>query len=171
MLSEEDLLHRIKEGDAHAFESLYELYKGPVANLLHRLCFDKQAVDDLMQEVFIRVWRGSQTFRGASKVSTWIFRIVYNVWAGESRKPRDKPAAVETAGGVDPADAALAGERARQVQEAIKSLSENDRVILLMSEYNGFSYQEISDILGIPLGTVKSRFFYALKHLRERLKK
>jgi len=170
MATDEELVLRIKNGDEHAFEQLYESYKGPIANLLYRLCFDRERVDDLMQEIFVRVWRGCQTFRGASKVSTFIFRIAYNHWISESRKPRGRTIDVRGIEGKDPSDVALGDERTRQVQEAIKQLPENDRVILVMSEYNGMTYEEIGEILGLPIGTIKSRMFYALQHLRDRLK-
>lgn len=170
MATDEELVLRIKNGDEHAFEQLYEAYKGPIANLLYRLCFDRERVDDLMQEIFVRVWRGCQTFRGASKVSTFIFRIAYNHWISESRKPRGRSVPLAGIEGKDPSDVALGHERMNQVQEAIKQLPENDRIILVMSEYNGLSYEEIGEILGLPVGTVKSRMFYALQHLRDRLK-
>jgi RNA polymerase sigma-70 factor (ECF subfamily) len=171
MATEEELVLRIKNGDMHAFESLYELYKRPVANLLYRLSYDREKVDDLMQEIFLRVWKGVQAFRGASKVSTYIFRIAYNVWINESRRPkRKRPAEAAKLDEPDPGEALLAKERVELVKEAIKELPENDRIILVMSEYNGMSYEEIGEILGIPLGTVKSRMFYALRHLREKLK-
>jgi RNA polymerase sigma-70 factor (ECF subfamily) len=171
MATEEELVLRIKNGDEHAFEQLYELYKRPIANLLYRLCFDRERVDDLMQEVFVRVWRGCHSFRGASKVSTFVFRIAYNVWITDSRKPKGRPMMdVGKITDKDPSEALLGDERTQQVQEAIKSLPENDKVILVMSEYNGMTYEEIGEILGLPLGTVKSRMFYALQHLREKLK-
>ncbi len=170
MATEEELILRIKNGDAHAFEQLYELYKGPIANLLYRLTFDRERVDDLMQEIFFRVWRGAQTFRGASKVSTFVFRVAYNVFLSDNRKKRPKPKEFEKITDQAPPDALIAEERIQQVQAAIKQLPENDRMILVLSEYNGLSYDEIVEVLGLPLGTVKSRMFYALQHLRERLK-
>jgi RNA polymerase sigma-70 factor (ECF subfamily) len=89
----------------------------------------------------------------------------------ESRKPKDKPSTdADKVSDADPSAVLLADERTKQVQAAIKELPENDRIILVMSEYNELAYEEISEILGLPIGTVKSRMFYALQHLREKLK-
>jgi RNA polymerase sigma-70 factor (ECF subfamily) len=171
MTSEDELVQRVKNGDRAAFDQLYELYKRPIANLLYRLCFDRELVNDLLQEVFVRFWRGLPGFRGGSKLLTFIYRIAYNVWINEQRHRRERtsPGAEKVAHG-DPAEAAFQSERLEAVKEAIKTLPPNERVILVMSEYNDLPYEQISEILGIPVGTVKSRMFYALQHLRERLK-
>jgi RNA polymerase sigma-70 factor (ECF subfamily) len=168
---EQELMRRVAGGDENAFARLYESYRVPVANLLYRLCFDKARVDDLLQEVFLRLWRAAPGFRGDARVSTYLFRIAYNVWMNDQRKKR--PVSVpdpEAAGTDDPAAQVARSERLRTVQEALRSLAENDRVILILREYNGLSNEEISEALGIPLGTVKSRLFHALRHLGERLR-
>lgn len=166
---ERELMRRIAEGNEHAFGQLYELYRLPLANLFYRLSFRRAMVDDLLQETFLRVWRAAGGFRGNSKVSTYIYRIAYNVWMNESRKKRPLPSSsAEGMAGAE--EEVFLDERRRMVQEALRELSENDRVVLVLSEYNGLTYEEISEALGLPLGTVKSRAFYALRHLGEKLR-
>lgn len=171
LMREEELMRRIGQGDAEAFERLYELYKRPIANLLYRLCFDRALVDDLMQEVFLRVWRGAGSFRGQSRVSTFIFQVAYNVYINESRRRREKlgeDLSRETVR--QPADDLIRDELQAKVRQAVQELPEHERAALMLSEYNGLKYQEIAEVLDIPVGTVKSRIFSALQRLRERLR-
>jgi RNA polymerase sigma-70 factor (ECF subfamily) len=169
---EEELARRIAGGDAKAFDELYEAYKRPIANLLYRLCFDRILVDDLLQEVFVRLWRGCRTFRGESKISTFIFRIAYNVWFNEARRGRESPTG-NLDHGIDasePSEGVENRERRASVQEAIRSLPPREQAVLILSEYNNLPYEEISEILEIPVGTVKSRMHSALRRMREQLK-
>ena len=168
--SEEELLRATAGGDQNAFEELYHLYKKPLAKLLYRLSFDRILVDDLMQEVFVRLWRGAGSFRGLSKVSTFVFRIAYNVYINESRKRKEKLSEeLHSETTVQPYDQLIREEMQARVRDAIQSLPEHERAALILSEYNDLKYQEIGEVLGIPVGTVKSRIFSAVNRLRERL--
>ncbi|MGI0149790.1 MAG: RNA polymerase sigma factor [Thermoplasmata archaeon] len=168
---EEDLLRRVAAGDSEAFERLYEAYRKPIANYLYRLCFDRALVEDLLQEVFVRIWRAAASFRAESKVSTFFFRIATNVWINESRRLREKPS--DTAEGIeagDPSEELERRERAERVREALRTLPAGERAVLILAEYNGLPYEEIAQILEVPVGTVKSRMFHALQRLRNRLR-
>lgn len=168
---ETELMLRAKAGDAPAFEELYRLFQKPVANYLYRLCWNRQIVDDLVQEVFLRLWRAAPGYEPTAKVSTYIFRIAHNLWINESMKRKEQ--AIEEADPSAEHDPASGLERAEiqaAVKKAIEALPEGERECLVLSEYNGFKYAQISEILGIPVGTVKSRIFSAVQRLRESLK-
>jgi RNA polymerase sigma-70 factor, ECF subfamily len=168
---ETELMLRAKTGDASAFAELYSLFKKPLANFLYRLCWNRQIVDDLMQEVFLRVWRAAPTYEPTAKVSTYLFRVAHNLWINEGMKRREQAVdAVERAADLDPSEGLQRGEVQAAVQKAIDELPPGERECLVLSEYNGMKYADIADILGIPVGTVKSRIFSAVQRLREKLK-
>jgi RNA polymerase sigma-70 factor (ECF subfamily) len=168
--SEAELIRRVAAGDAAAFEALYEAFRKPLANYLYRLCFDRTRVEDLLQEVFVRLWRGAASFRGDSKASTFVFRIATNVWLTESRRIREKPAEAEPVSDREPAEEAAQREREARVREGVRGLPPGERAVLILAQYHELPYEEISAILGVPVGTVKSRMFHALQRLRDRLR-
>ncbi|HLG42061.1 MAG TPA: sigma-70 family RNA polymerase sigma factor [Planctomycetota bacterium] len=170
--AEEDLVRRIAAGDSEAFEKLYEAYRKPLANYLYRLCFDRALVEDLLQEVFVRIWRAAASFRAESKVSTFIFRIATNVWINESRRLREKPAeaAADRVQSGEPGEELERREREARVRDALRTLPAGERAVLILAEYNGLPYEEIARVLEVPVGTVKSRMFHALQRLRDRLR-
>ncbi len=162
---------RVKAGDRAAFEELYGLYQKPLLNYLHRLSSNRAAAEDLLQETFLRLWRAAASYEPTAKVSTYVFRIAHNLFLNEAARRREKAfegADAETR--ADPASDLGRRELQAAVQRAIEALPEGERECLLLSEYNGFRYAEIAEILGIPVGTVKSRMFSAVQRLREALK-
>jgi RNA polymerase sigma-70 factor (ECF subfamily) len=168
---ETELMLRAKSGDRAAFEELYRLYQRPLVNYLYRLCWNRALAEDLLQEAFLRLWRAVPGYEPTAKVSTYIFRIAHNLFINEAARRR------ETA--LEGADQELRNEPAsdlarREVQSvvkrAIEALPEGEREVLLLSEYQGFKYAEIAEVLGIPVGTVKSRMFSAVQRLKEALK-
>jgi RNA polymerase sigma-70 factor (ECF subfamily) len=168
---ETDLMLRVKGGDRDAFAELYSLFQKPVYNYLYRLAFNRAMAEDLLQEAFLRIWKAAPSWEPAAKVSTWIFRIAHNLFLNEAARRREK--SIETPEAemrADPASDLNRRELRSAVQKAIEALPEGERECLLLSEYNGFKYAEIAEILGIPVGTVKSRMFSAVQHLREALK-
>ena len=168
---ETELMLRVKGGDREAFAELYGLFQKPVYNYLYRLCFNRAMAEDLLQEAFLRIWKAAPTWEPAAKVSTWIFRISHNLFLNEAARRREKPLeAPEAELRADPASDLNRREVRSAVQKAIEALPEGERECLMLSEYNGFKYAEIAEILGIPVGTVKSRMFSAVQHLKEALK-
>jgi len=168
---ETELMLRVKGGDREAFAELYALFQKPVFNYLYRLTFNRAMTEDLLQEAFLRVWKAAPTWEPAAKVSTWIFRISHNLFLNEAARRREK--SIETPEAelrADPASDLNRREVRSAVQKAIESLPDGERECLMLSEYNGFKYAEIAEILGIPVGTVKSRMYSAVQHLREALK-
>ncbi len=171
-MDENELIDRIIRNDDVAFEELYNTYKQPLANFLYRLCFDKQHVEDIMQETFVKTWKAMSSFKRESKLSTFIFTIAINVWKNEGRKKREKVTDAFEAGTTqnDPFDALVKDENIQRLKAAIEALPEHERMVLVLSEYNDMNYAQISEVLNIPVGTVKSRVFKAMQRLREMLK-
>lgn len=168
---ETELMLRLRGGDRAAFEELYGLYQKPLVNYLFRLCWNRALAEDLLQEAFLRLWKAAPTYQPTAKVSTYIFRIAHNLFLNEAAKRREK--ALERADAemrADPSSDLNRREVQSAVQKAIEALPDGERECLLLSEYNGFKYAEIAEVLGIPVGTVKSRMFSAVQRLKEALK-
>jgi RNA polymerase sigma-70 factor (ECF subfamily) len=181
-----ELMARIQAGDVRAFEMLYARYAHPLLNFFFQMCFDRIAAEDYLQETFLRVWRARHTYRPVGKVSTWLFQIAKNFWFNERAKLKRRPfhagvggdesqgrlAQVADAGSdLSPEGAARAGEVAHAIRRAVSGLSEKLRVVFVLGRYRGLPYAEISRILEIPVGTVKSRMALAERTLRARLGK
>jgi RNA polymerase sigma-70 factor (ECF subfamily) len=176
---------RASRGDVAAFGVLVERYQRPMAALVARMTGNPDDVDDIVQELFIRAWKGLPRFRGDAQFSTWLYRIAVNT-AIKHRSRRRNEAAVslsaeERIGGADglraPADApahqggdpfelAVAREREAQVRTAVGTLPEKQRTVVALHYFEGRSCEEISEIIGCSVGTVWSRLHYACKRLR-----
>ena len=168
---ETELMLRIKGGDRAAFEELFRLYEKPLTNYLYRLCGNRARSEDLLQDAFLRLWKAAPTYEPSAKVSTYIFRIAHNLFLNDAARRREKALeSMEAETRSDPGSDLNRREVVSQVQRAIEELPDGEREVLLLSEYNGFKYAEISEILGIPVGTVKSRMFSAVQKLKEALK-
>jgi len=175
---------RIQEGDVGAFEALYARYAQPLINFFFQMCYDRTAAEDYLQETFLRVWRARGTYRPIGKVSTWLFQIAKNYWFNEREKMKRRPFH-SVAGGdegrsqwthvadrnpdAEPEAMLRARDLERAIGEALAELSEKLRVVFVMARYQKLPYAEIAEVLGIPVGTVKSRVSLAEKTLRARL--
>ncbi len=168
---ETGLMLRVKAGDRAAFAELFGVFEKPILNYLFRLGRNRALAEDLLQEAFLRVWKAAGTWEPTAKVSTWIFRIAHNLFLNEAARRREKPldGADETSH-ADPSADLHRRELQAAVKKAVDALPEGEREVLLLSEFDGFKYAEISEVLGIPVGTVKSRMFSAVQRLKESLK-
>jgi RNA polymerase sigma-70 factor (ECF subfamily) len=168
---ETELMLAVRGGSAEAFRELYELYQKPLANFLYRMCWNRSLVDDLVQEVFLRVWRAREQYEPTAKVTTYLFRIASNLWINQSAKKRESALGdADRPVGDSPTEPLERSEVQKAVKRAVEALPEGERLCLVLSEYNGLKYAEISEVLGIPVGTVKSRIFSAVQRLRAALK-
>lgn len=179
--SEKDLIKRCRNGDRKAFADLVDRYKVIVFNLVDRMIFDKAIVEDLAQEVFIRVYQGLPGFRGESRLSTWIYRIAYNVCAAELDRARHRVDFISIDEGEDEERPRLDLRDAGQdpetlfsridfrwtIQRLLDRLPPRYKAILTLFYLEEMSYEEIGEIMGLPMGTVKTHLHRAKQALRD----
>lgn len=175
------IIQRVKTGDVNAFELLVREYEKNVYNLALRMVKNPDDAADMTQEAFIKAYNSLSFFRGDSKFSVWLYRIVSNVCLDYLRSVSRHPAvslSVENDEGeeteLDIPDESQSPEELLErkltresVRRGLEVLPEDYRQILLLREIQGLSYDEIADILALELGTVKSRIFRARKKLCE----
>jgi RNA polymerase sigma-70 factor (ECF subfamily) len=173
---EQALVDRCRSGqDDAAFAELVDRYKDLVYALVHRLSRDPNQAEDLAQDVFLKVYRGLPYFRGDAKLSTWIYRIVFNVCCEERARRHAAEVPLDRGDGrppVDPGsiDASYGRLELRdRLEHAMASLPENYRFLIAAHYLKGVQYEALAETLGIPLGTVKTHLFRAKRLLRERL--
>jgi RNA polymerase sigma-70 factor (ECF subfamily) len=185
-ISSEDLMIRIAEGDADAFEILVSRHQASVLNLIYRFIGNRTQAKDLAQEVFIRVWQAAKTYKPEAKFTTWIYRITANLCFNELKSARRKKwfsfghsddqhggTIEETLSDRAPSaeDLLLERERSRQISDALQSLPDNQRLALVLKRYDELSYQEIAQIIGCSVSAVESLLVRAKRTLQEKLKK
>ena len=171
-ISDENLVRQIAAGDSRALEALYARYSAPLYRYLFRLVHETTEAEDLLQEVFVAAWRGASRFKGRAQVRTWIFRIAHNQAISWLRRQRATLALDGVEGRLaasDPAEQTMERWRAEQVRRALPGLPAKHRAVLELTFYHGFSQAEIAEIVGCPVGTVKSRMSYARRYLRQAL--
>lgn len=172
--NERELVSRAQNGDRNAFSELVRMHSQGVLQVIYRMCGDMQVSEDAAQETFVQAWLRLPSYRPRASLRSWLYRIAVNTAVDMLRKEkRILPGAVEDLNLRDPESGpetqAANAERTETVQQAVLSLPDASRVVLVLKEYEGLSYQEIADALDIPIGTVMSRLNYARKLLRERL--
>jgi RNA polymerase sigma-70 factor (ECF subfamily) len=161
---EHELLRRIAHRDAAALKTLYDLYYARLARFLARVVGNANDAVEIINDVFLVVWNGAAAFRGDSSVSTWIFSIAYR--KGLRLLARRKPT-LQLEDGADPnGDHANGTALDRDIQRALARISPNQRSVVELTYYFGYSYSEIAKIMGCPENTVKTRMFYARRALR-----
>jgi len=173
-IDETVLIQRAKSGDRSAFSELVCIHAQGVRNVIYRLCGDEQIAEDAAQEAFLRAWLHLASYRPQASFRSWLYRIAVNAASDLLRRgKRILPNALEDLPLPDPGpgpEALLFLEEQRAtVKEAVLSLPEACRGVLVLREYEGLSYQEIADALEIPIGTVMSRLSYARRLLRKKL--
>lgn len=173
-INETELVIRAQNGERSAFSELVCIHAQGVMNVIYRMCGDAQVAEDAAQETFIQAWIHLSSYRPNTSLRSWLYRIAVNAATDMLRKEkRILPNALEDLQLKDPQPGPEAHffqeERNTLVQKAILSLPDACRAVLVLREYEGLSYHEIADALGIPVGTVMSRLNYARKLLKERL--
>ncbi len=182
--AERNLIEKCKQGDRKAFDTLIRNYEKRVYNLAYRLSGHYDEANDISVDAFIRVFQALRLFRGDANFSTWLFRIVTNVYLDRRKRTRNKQhlsleeyieleensvaRQVE-----DPAPTpdmrAEASERKDLMQQAINNLPDYQRAMIVLYHTEGLSYDEIAEVMALPIGTVKSRLNRARLTLREKL--
>ncbi len=177
------LVSRLRRGDPHAFAELVRGYQDRVFNLTYRMLGNRQEAEDLAQEIFVSLHGALDGFRGESRLSTWIFRVTRNHCLnrlkylsrrdhGRSSELSQVPeAAFSPEDDIRPDDAIAAKERRALVRKAIEVLDEEHRLLVVLRDIEGLSYDEIAQITEQPEGTVKSRLHRARLALAQALAK
>ncbi|MGB5594316.1 MAG: sigma-70 family RNA polymerase sigma factor [Crocosphaera sp.] len=174
--TETDLVLRCQQGDTLSFKQLYRRYEQRVRATLYQLC-GSEMLDDLVQEVFLRVWKSLPKLRKASYFSTWLYRITWNV-ATDKRRKFAQNLSVNDDGSIlnimpsRPADTPDLMRLHYQdlVQQGLETLSLEHRAVLVLHDLEDVPQKEVANILNLPVGTVKSRLFYARNQMRKFLK-
>jgi RNA polymerase sigma-70 factor (ECF subfamily) len=162
------LLEDAANGGEQAFAELYQRHAPAVFNYFLRLIHDQNLAEDLLQDSFVALWQGAGTFKGQSQVKTWLFRIAHNKAVSWLRRHRpqsmqeDLEILDETPG---PEALSLINWRNEALLSALDDLSPNQRAVIELAFVHELAYADIAQIMDCPLGTVKSRMSYALKHL------
>jgi RNA polymerase sigma-70 factor, ECF subfamily len=174
MSEDQGLVRRFQGGDEGAFDELVERHRRRVFSLACRLVGPPEA-DDLAQEVFLAAYRALPGFRGESTFSTWIYRITVHLCSHHLRRRRPEMVELEEhhADGrreADPLSTALRVELREQVRGAIDRLPYKLRVVVVLRDLHGLTYEEIAQVVGCPIGTVRSRLHYATQKLAENLR-
>ncbi|HEV2711679.1 MAG TPA: sigma-70 family RNA polymerase sigma factor [Gaiellaceae bacterium] len=170
--SDGELISRVGSGDRRAFEALYRRYARPVFGLALRKLGDRGRAEDAVQETFASVWRAAGSYRPErGPGAPWLYAVARNAIVDNGRVRREPPVArvEEMAAEETPADRAESSWIAWRVHGALAELPENERVVIELAYWGGRSQSEVADILGIPLGTVKTRTRTGLARLADML--
>jgi RNA polymerase sigma-70 factor, ECF subfamily len=177
-------IQQCKQGSISAFDTLVERYEKRVFNFAYRMAGNYDDANDVAQEAFIRVFNSINTFRGDANFSTWLYRIVTNVYLDERKKakshlhtPLDEYIELEentVARQIEdtrptPEDVVELNERHDLLQKAIQDLPDYQRIMVILYHTESKSYEEIAEIMNLPIGTVKSRLNRARLALKEKL--
>jgi RNA polymerase sigma-70 factor (ECF subfamily) len=175
ILADEDLISLVEAADAEAFATLYDRHSRAAFSLAYRMMGERQASEDLMQDAFLKVWRSAKSYRAErGSVRTWILSIVHNRGIDQirsqasRRRTQDKIEA--SAPRSQPSEAfaeTLRNSQRDQVREALNTLPPEQLKILELAYFSGYTHVEISDLLRLPLGTVKGRMRLGLKKIRD----
>jgi RNA polymerase sigma-70 factor (ECF subfamily) len=177
------LVERAQAGERQAFRDLVEAHADRIFNYLHHLLGDREEAEDLAQETFVRAWQSLDRFRGGAAFSTWLYRIATNLAIDAARRRRRRgpveslDAPLETGNGevhrqvigsvAGPEEEVAREELQRAVWASIRELPPKVRPVLVLYDFQQLSYEDIARVLGIPLGTVKSRLFHARQQLKQ----
>ncbi len=186
--SDENLMLSVKSGDESAFEFLTHKHYANTLNFIYRFVGDRELAEDLCQDTFIRLWRSAPNYRPLAKFTTFLYCIAKNVCLKELAKTQKLPyissldepiinsanAMYTLAEEIEddrylPENAILEVELTQKIQEAIQSLSAEHKLVFILTEYHGMSYQQVAGIIQCPVGTVASRKNAAVRKLRKML--
>jgi RNA polymerase sigma-70 factor, ECF subfamily len=173
----EDLIADAAAGDTSAFRRIYERHRQDVARLVYRMIGPRSDLEDVVQEVFVQVYKSLKDFRGQSKLSTWLHRVTVNVVLMHRRAAKSRPVFAEE----PPAEAAVLSldilpdedaerrERMRAFARLLERLADKKRIVFVLHELEGIAPGEIATIVGAPVLTVRTRLFYARREIEAML--
>lgn len=184
MISEKELLLKAKEGDDSAFEEIIKLYEQKICSTIYYMVKNENIVEDLAQEVFIKIYKNLSKFNEESSLYTWIYRITMNTCIDQIKKEKkftyintyvetdDGEIEVQIEDENQRVDTILENKiRQESIIKAIKSLPSEQRALIVLRDIRQFKYMEIAEMLDLNLGTVKSKISRARQSLKESLEK
>ena len=179
--TDEELVARSQGGDIESFNQLIIRWERPIYALAYRVIGREEDARDVCQDTFLRAYRALPGFKGQAKFSSWLYRIALNLCRDWIRRQRRAPVsqmpedvdAIELAADTGPTesieDLVARRELSAIVEQAMTQLSEEQRTAIILKEYHGMTFQEIAEMQGCPLSTVKTRLYQGLSLLRRRL--
>ena len=181
-LTDQALVERVQQGDKKAFNLLVSRYQNKVAGLLTRYV-SRNDIPDVAQESFIKAYRSIESFRGDSAFYTWLYRIAVNTaknyLAAQGRRPPSEDILAEDAENYDagihlrdvdtPENEILSGELKKVVFDTINGMPEDLKNAITLRELEGLSYEDIAEVMGCPVGTVRSRIFRAREIIENKI--
>ncbi len=182
MTSEDELVRRAQAGNIDAFEQLVLQHQQFVFNLALRAVCDPHEAQDIAQEAFLRAWQALPRFKRKSRFRTWLYRIVVNLCynrlprlhqdllAADIDDPAEPASELAAPDAVDPQTNLERRDRMAFIQQQVQALPEGYRLMILLRFVNDCSYDEIAEIMDLPLGTVKTGLFRARRQLRDTLR-
>jgi RNA polymerase sigma-70 factor (ECF subfamily) len=181
--TDEELVAKSVRGDNDSFNELILRWERPIYALAYRTIGREEDARDVCQETFLRAFRALPAFRGQSKFSSWLYRIALNLCRDWMRRERRTPIVqppedmdvLEMAAAAEPSesieDLVARKDLTRAVERAMSVLPEEQRTAIVLKEYHGLTFQEIADLMGCPLSTVKTRLYQGLTVVRRELAK
>lgn len=177
---ESSIVRAVLNGDSTAFANLVELYQEKLYQLAYRMLYNRQEAEDVVQETFLRVFKSLANYDESMKFSTWIYRIATNLCIDQLRKKRGNislDAEVHDEDGIDgyaqlqsaeplPEEELIMSEMQRSIQQAIQEMPVSYRSVTILKYLHDLSLQEISEILELPVSTIKTRLHRGREHLR-----
>jgi len=191
-MCDEDLMKLCQEGDEGAFGLLFSRYEGQALSFIHRLIGDQSRTEALGQEAFLRIFKDARSYQYPRSFTTWFYTIVRNLCKNELRwRSRHPTVSIEEhvdhsehsasehsarigdflqSGGTDPLAGLVSREMNQKLERALCELPELERDILILNRFQGLKYREISEVVGVPISTVRARIYAALERLRKAIK-
>ena len=167
---ERELLARVSRGDLQAFERLYRIYQPRLARFLISMLQRQQLVEEVLDDTMMVVWQTAGSFRGSSKLSTWIFAIAYRkALKAKARWPdpvEDEEYDTRVSPDAGPDDRLHHQRLHDALREAMSKLTPEHRAVVDLTYFHGMGYREIADVVNCPVDTVKTRMFHARRRLR-----
>ena len=180
--TDEELVTAFRGGDISAFDTLVQRWERKIQGAVYRIMGSGEEARDLAQETFLRAYRGLGSFKSEARFSSWLYQIALNLCRDRLRQRRGKT--LVSIDDLDPTTAARidrspptaqemveAKDLGRIVALAMSDLPEEQREVIVLKEYQGLTFQEIADSLGVPVSTVKTRLYRGLVQMRERLER
>ncbi len=179
-----ELVRLSQQGDVRAFDELMQRYHSRIYALLYNMTSNREDAEDLIQEVFLKAYKALPKFKGQSSFYTWVYRIAVNRAINYVKKRKRRQALslddvdlglerdeflVEMSSRSTPFRDAKLTELQQKLNEALQTLSEKHRAVVIMHDIEGIQHNEIGEIIGCSAGTVRSRLFYARKQLQAHL--